>query len=121
MAPAFTLTGVDDKHRNQDIALDDLLAAGKPILAMIDGEGAEVVRLAEAGLTAPAGDAAAFAAAVRQMMAMPPVQRLAMGRRGSEYAQREFDRDSVVSRLENWLEDLVVRQRTNPPADRPTR
>lgn len=97
------------------------LAAGKPILAMIDGEGAEVVRLAEAGLTAPAGDAAAFAAAVRQMMAMPPVQRLAMGRRGSEYAQREFDRDSVVSRLENWLEDLVVRQRTNPPADRPTR
>ncbi len=97
------------------------LAAGKPILAMIDGEGAEVVRLAEAGLTAPAGDAAAFAAAVRQMMAMPPVQRLAMGRRGSEYAQREFDRDSVVSRLENWLEDLVVRQRTSPPADRPTR
>jgi thiol-disulfide isomerase/thioredoxin len=32
MAPAFTLTGVDDIHRNQDITLDGLLAAGKPIM-----------------------------------------------------------------------------------------
>jgi colanic acid biosynthesis glycosyl transferase WcaI len=83
------------------------LAAGKPILAMIDGEGAEVVRLAGAGFTAPAGDAAAFADAIRQMMATPPAKRLEMGRNGQEFARVEFDRDALVTRLETWLEQLV--------------
>lgn len=83
------------------------LAAGKPILAMIDGEGAEVVRLAEAGLTAPAGDAPAFADAIRQMMATPPEKRLEMGRSGQDFARVEFDRDALVARLETWLAQLV--------------
>lgn len=91
------------------------LAVGKPILAMIDGEGAEVVRLAKAGLTAPAGDAAGLARAVRQLMAMPAEQRLAMGRGGQEFASREFDRDALVTRLEGWLEQLVARRATLTP------
>jgi colanic acid biosynthesis glycosyl transferase WcaI len=91
------------------------LAAGKPILAMIDGEGAEVVRVAGAGLTAPAGDAAGLARAVRQLMAMPAGQRLAMGRGGQEFASREFDRDALVTRLEGWLEQLVARRATVKP------
>lgn len=92
------------------------LAGGKPILAMIDGEGAEVVRLAGAGLTAPAGDALAFADAVRRMMAMPAAQRLEMGRSGQDFARLEFDRDGLVGRLETWLEQLVGRDGT-PRAD----
>ena len=83
------------------------LAAGKPILAMIDGEGAEVVRMAGAGFAAPAGDAAALARAVRQMMAMPAEQRVSMGRSGQDFARREFDRDTLVDRLERRLEQLV--------------
>lgn len=95
------------------------LGAGKPILAMIDGEGAEVVRMAGAGFAAPAGDAPALAGAVRQMMAMPPEQRARMGRSGQEFARREFDRDSLVDRLESQLEQLVDSSRRRDGVARP--
>ncbi|HTO27140.1 MAG TPA: glycosyltransferase family 4 protein, partial [Devosia sp.] len=95
------------------------LAAGKPILGMIDGEGAEVIRLAGAGFTAPAGDAPAFADAIRRMMATPADQRLEMGRGGQEFARAEFDRDTLVARLEKWLEQLVNRDRTRRAVGRP--
>jgi colanic acid biosynthesis glycosyl transferase WcaI len=91
------------------------LAAGKPILGMIDGEGAEVIQHAGAGFTAPAGDAPALAEAIRRMMALPAEQRVEMGLRGQEFAQREFDRDALVDRLEGWLEQLVARNGARRP------
>lgn len=99
--PAFSMT--------TPAKVQTYLAAGKPILAMIDGEGAAVVSAARAGLAAPAGDPTAFAEAVRRMMATTAAQRAEMGRSGQEYAQREFDRDQLVERLEVWLEPLVER------------
>lgn len=91
------------------------LAAGKPILGMIDGEGATVIQQAGAGFTAPAGDASALAEAIRRMMAVPAEQRVEMGRRGQDFAQREFDRDALVDRLEGWLEQLVARKGARRP------
>jgi glycosyltransferase involved in cell wall biosynthesis len=86
------------------------LTAGKPILAMLDGEGAEVVRTAGAGRTVPSGDSAALAAAVLELMAASPSARAAMAQRGRTYAAREFGRAAIVSRLESCLE-RVVRER----------
>ncbi|KQW79174.1 hypothetical protein ASC89_12805 [Devosia sp. Root413D1] len=83
------------------------LSAGRPILAMLDGEGAEVVAAAGAGLAVSAGDVAGLTAAVRQMMAMSPVEREAMGRNGTLYADLEFNREKVISRLEEMLSNLV--------------
>lgn len=85
------------------------LAAGKPILAMIDGEGGDIVRAARAGFVAPAGDARVFAAAVRRMVTTTPEERLQMGRSAQAYARSEFDRQVVIDRLDNWLSELAAR------------
>lgn len=79
------------------------LAAGKPLLAMIDGEGGRVVAESGAGLVAPAGDGAALAQQVLRLMATDAGQRAQMGEAGLAYGQREFDRDTLVNALENWI------------------
>lgn len=79
------------------------LAAGKPLLAMLDGEGSRVIQEAEAGLVAPAGDGEALAAQVRRLMALDAKARMEMGRNGTAYGHREFDRQQMVDALENWI------------------
>lgn len=86
--------------------LQSYLAAGRPILAMLDGEGADVVKRSGAGLCCPAGDAEALAENVERLMAMAPEAREAMGRAGRAYADEAFDRDRLVTQLESWLESM---------------
>jgi glycosyltransferase involved in cell wall biosynthesis len=83
------------------------LAAGRPILAMLDGEGAEVIRAADAGYAVPSGDAAGLARGVERLMETSPAERSAIGERGRAYAKREFDRSTIISRLEQYLEEVV--------------
>lgn len=90
--------------------LQAYLAAGKPIVAMLDGEGAAAVEAAGAGLAVPAGNSASLAVAVRQMLATPATDRLAMGRQGQAYSQREFNRDTLIGNLEHWLLQLSATQ-----------
>lgn len=100
--------------------LQTYLAAGIPILATLDGEGAKVVEASGAGLAAQAGDAVGLALAVRRLMALDQADRREMGRRGRIYAHREFDRSELISRLEGWFEDLVAGREpgTGGPAQR---
>lgn len=79
------------------------LAAGMPILAMMDGEGARIVEEARAGLASPAGDGAKLAENVRRLLDMSADERSAMGARGRLYADREFNRERLVSSLEGWV------------------
>ncbi|NNM78590.1 glycosyltransferase family 4 protein [Sphingomonas sp. ID1715] len=79
------------------------LAAGKPLLAMLDGEGGRVITEAQAGLVAPAGDGGALATNVEQLMAADGGIRSQMGRNGLRYGRREFDRESLVDSLEAWI------------------
>lgn len=83
------------------------LAAGRPVLAMLDGEGARVVQEAQAGLTCPAGDAPGLAAIVASMAAATPETRACMGDRAQAYAVREFDREMLFDALDGWLRDSV--------------
>ena len=82
------------------------LSAGRPILAMIDGEGARVIAEAEAGLVAPAGVGAELARQALAMAGLPAETRLNMGRNARAYARREFDRATLISQLEAWLAEV---------------
>ncbi|WP_439608161.1 glycosyltransferase family 4 protein [Hydrogenophaga sp.] len=75
------------------------LLAGKPILGMLDGEGASAIEAAGAGLVCPAGDSQGLVNAIERMAGMSPDERLAMGARGRQYAESEFDRDRLMDRL----------------------
>lgn len=79
------------------------LAAGKPIIASLNGEGARVVVEAKAGLVCPAGDDEALANAVIQLCTESDDARREMGENGRRYAEENFGlarlTDDLISRL----------------------
>jgi colanic acid biosynthesis glycosyl transferase WcaI len=86
--------------------LQAYLAADVPIMAMLNGEGAEVVRNASAGLTCASGDHQALADCVLRMSRMSSEERATMGRNAKELSIREFDRATLIGRLEDWLKTM---------------
>lgn len=89
------------------------LMAEIPLVGMLDGEGANVIREARAGLACSAGDSIGLAQAVRKLAAMPKDERLILGRNGRAYAKQEFGRNALMDRLEGWLGEVSSRGRTN--------
>ncbi len=87
--------------------LQSYLASGKPVLAMLDGEGARIVSDSGAGLHCPAGDPAALAHAVERLAAMSPEEREKMGTAGRDYFEKNFSRDLIFNYLEVWLAELT--------------
>ncbi len=83
------------------------LMSGIPILGMLDGEGADVIRRAQAGLVCGAGDARGLADAILKLAAMDRSARLALGANGRRFAKLEFDREMLMDRLEQWLTEAV--------------
>jgi glycosyltransferase involved in cell wall biosynthesis len=86
------------------------LAAGKPIVAALDGEGARIVKAAGAGVTCPAEDAVALVSAIKQLRDMPKDQLERMGRNGGKYYQENFDPAMLATRLLERLSETKRRQ-----------
>ncbi len=82
------------------------LASGRPILACLNGEGANLVAEAGAGLTVPAEDAQALAEAVLRLYHMTAQERDAMGERGRLYCVRHFSHDKLVDELIEHLQSV---------------
>lgn len=86
--------------------LQAYLAAGKPVIASMNGEGALLVQAAEAGLSCPAGDARALADCVLTLHGMSSGERHRIGANGRLYAKTHFDPDSRVRELVAHLASL---------------
>jgi colanic acid biosynthesis glycosyl transferase WcaI len=86
--------------------LQSYLAAGIPVIAMLNGEGADVVERHQCGLTCSAGDPDGLAAAVLKLASSSAEERLRMGRNGQRGSQEEFDRTRLMAQLEAWLLEL---------------
>ena len=97
--PVFTLT-VPAK-------VQAYMACGRPIVAMLDGEGARIIDEAGAGLACPAGDAVALAATVLRMARMDRADREAMGERGLDYYRLHFEREKLFVQLETWMSEAA--------------
>lgn len=82
------------------------MAAGRPILACLNGEGARLVEEAQAGLGVPAQDARALADAVLRLYQMPAEDRAKMGANGRRYFKAHFDHDKLVDELMAHLRDI---------------
>jgi len=87
--------------------LQSYLASGKPVLAMLDGEGRRIVDEARAGFTCAAGDGEGLAQVVEQLAAMSAAERVTMGQRGREFFLEHFARERVFDHLDAWLVELV--------------
>ena len=82
------------------------LAAGKPIIACLNGEGARLVVEAGAGLATPAEDAKALAETILQLYSLTPVERKNMGENGRQYFQKHFNHDHLVDQLIGYLQSV---------------
>lgn len=82
------------------------LAAGRPILACLNGEGADLVASAGAGLVVPAEDGRALAEAIMHLYRMAPAEREAMGARGRLYYAQHFAHDMLIDQLIGHLQSV---------------
>lgn len=87
--------------------LQSYLAAGLPVLAMLNGEGAEIVRDSGAGVSCPAGDGKSLAAAVLELADKHADDLAGMGSCGLAVSRTEFDRETLISKLLHWFGNLV--------------
>ena len=85
------------------------LAAGRPLLASLDGEGAQVVRDAGAGFATAAEDAPALAAAIRSLRACTPAQRQEMGQKAQKFYRAHFEPHEVARTLQAQLRSAIER------------
>lgn len=83
------------------------LACGRPIIAALEGEGARIIELAKAGLTCRTQDPSKLADTVLSMYRLPRSVREEMGRKGRLLFLAEFERESLLDKLENWFSDVV--------------
>ena len=86
--------------------LQSYLAAGIPVLAMLNGEGAEIVIESGAGLASPAGDGKALASTVMELVGRHPDALREMGARGLAVSISEFNRETLILRLLGWFNEL---------------
>lgn len=86
--------------------LQTYLSTGLPVVAMLNGEGSDVVRESGAGITCRAGDHEGLAFAILKLSQTSLEERQFMGRKGCELSLREFDRDTLIGRLEGWIDEL---------------
>ena len=89
--------------------LQSYLACGKPVLGALDGDGATVIRQADAGMVVPAEDAEGLAAAARRLFHSSQLERERWGRNGFDYYQKHFERNRLIERLEQILCETVGR------------
>lgn len=86
--------------------LQSYLAAGVPVVAVLNGEGADVVARAGAGVTCRAGDSEGLAAAVLRLASLPEPEIRAMGHNAHKVSAAEFDRTFLMTWLEQRLDEL---------------
>lgn len=83
----------------------DYMAAGKPVLLLIDGVIRQVVEQANCGVFIQPGDSNKLANQIKQMENDMEGTRK-MGLRGREYVQEHFDREQLACKMESILQGL---------------
>lgn len=79
------------------------MAAGKPIIACLNGEGAAVLREADCGFVSPSGDTVALADNLLKFKDTDSEELLHLGLRAKRYYMDRFSRKRVISDLEQLL------------------
>ena len=79
------------------------LASGLPILAMLDGEGAQIIDEAGAGLVCKASDSVALASNVVELAHADALSLRQYGAKGRAYYEANFNRSTLVDKLERWM------------------
>lgn len=109
-ASALLVSLVDSPSTTQTIPgkLQAYLGAGRPIIAAMDGEGARIVRDAEAGIAVPPENPGALAAAVMSLRSASEAERAEMGISARRYFEEHFAPETLARQLNAMLSGLKV-------------
>jgi glycosyltransferase involved in cell wall biosynthesis len=83
--------------------LQSYLACGRPVVVALEGEGGRIVSEAGAGWAVEPENPRALADAVLAARGLPRAELEAMGNRGEAFFREHFERDKLLSRLEEEL------------------
>ena len=81
------------------------MSQGKPILAMINGDGAELVKEAECGFSANAGKSGDFAAAIEALSKMTKEELEKLGYNGKQFYENNFTKQQRINQLNDLLKE----------------
>lgn len=84
------------------------LAMGRPILMAVDGDAADLVARADAGVICPPENADAMAAAVKRMYELGPSRREAMGANGKAFYDNHLSLKVGVERFERVFYSAIA-------------
>lgn len=109
-ASALLLTLIDDPVLAQTVPskLQSYLAAGRPIIAAVNGEAARIVAEAGAGIASPAEDASALAYAIRRLKAMPEAERGTMSAAAMRYFKAHYEPRMLARQLLDMMGGLAL-------------
>ena len=115
-ASALLLCLIDDELLAQTVPskLQSYLNTGVPIIAAVNGEAADIVIEAGAGIACPAEDHVALANALRRLRAMPREARNAMGAAGCRFFATHYKHDDLARDLFGRLQRVAERSRVRP-------
>ena len=83
--------------------LQAYLCTEKPILGMLNGEGAKIINDANCGLSVNAGDSIKFAEKIIELYEMSDKKRKILGANGFKYFEENFTMDKCIDNLETIL------------------
>ena len=89
------------------------LASGRPVLACVAGDAADLILSARAGLAVPPCDPAALAGAVRTLRAMPLNERERMGRAGRRFYDERLAPATAIGTYESLLNRVIENHNSN--------
>ena len=109
-ADALLVTLQDKAIFNMTIPgkLQSYLAAARPVVAALNGEGAQLIQESGAGYVTAAGNSAGLSEAVLRLSLLSDAERRLMGENGRNFSNLEFQRDKILIRLEGILKKLAV-------------
>lgn len=89
--------------------LQTYMMFGRPILAMLNGESAEIIREAEAGFVVNAGDFAQLAQRVSTLLHLDEKNRSRLADNARSYGMQNFSKASAIEQIESLLKESVSR------------
>ena len=89
--------------------LQAYMASEKPIIAMLNGDGADIINEANCGLAAPAGNFLDLANKITLMSNYTPSQLDSLGKNGKKYCLEHFDKHKSLNYLHEMIKTAVVK------------
>lgn len=83
--------------------IQSYLASGKPILASLDGEGAQIITESGAGYACESENPEALYNIVQKMYLLSEEERLIMGQNGRSYYLENFEKEALLTRLTKFV------------------